>query len=310
MSAFDLVRIARATGAKLSVDSGSLVLEADNPPPQEVFDGLRAHKAEILELLREERRAIVMWINDHFKSSPPGRCAHCGGATSADDPFVKMFVDEDRADVHASCHPAWVAEQEGEARVALGIETSAGIRPECDASCIETKGEMKTSPSQQTIANRVDCVAGALTVQQAEKSPVGAERFLQIAKRNPQKKRHKLTRVPFQVSRLMEFCSLRELQNQTGHNVLDWPLVVLKELLDNALDACEEVAVAPVVKVSVSPKTGTIVIEDNGPGIPEETVRAVCDYTIRVSSREAYVSPSRGAQGNALKTILAMGYPR
>ena len=117
-----------------------------------------------------------------------------------------------------------------------------------------------------------------------------------------------MTRVPFQVSRLMEFCSLRELQNQTGHNVWDWPLVVLKELLDNALDACEEVGVAPVIKVSVSPKTGTIVIEDNGPGIPEETIRAICDYTIRVSSREAYVSPCRGAQGNALKTILAMGY--
>ena len=27
-----------------------------------------------------------------------------------------------------------------------------------------------------------------------------------------------------------------------------------------------------------------------------------------MSSREAYVSPTRGAQGNALKTILAMGY--
>ena len=106
----------------------------------------------------------------------------------------------------------------------------------------------------------------------------------------------------------MEFCSIRELQNQTGHDVWDWPLVVLKELLDNALDACEEAEVAPVIKASVSPKTGTIVIDDNGPGIPGETIRAVCDYSIRVSSREAYVSPSRGAQGNALKTILAMGY--
>jgi hypothetical protein len=34
----------------------------------------------------------------------------------------------------------------------------------------------------------------------------------------------------------MEFCSLRELQNQTGHQVWDWPLVVLKELFDNALE--------------------------------------------------------------------------
>jgi hypothetical protein len=34
----------------------------------------------------------------------------------------------------------------------------------------------------------------------------------------------------------------------------------------------------------------------------------VLDYSIRVSSREAYLSPTRGAQGNALKTILPMGY--
>ncbi len=86
------------------------------------------------------------------------------------------------------------------------------------------------------------------------------------------------------------------------------PRVVLKELLDNSLDACEEADVAPVVKISGSSKNGAIVIEDNGPGIPEETIRGVCDYTIRVSSREAYCSPSRGAQGNALKTIIAMGY--
>ena len=43
-------------------------------------------------------------------------------------------------------------------------------------------------------------------------------------------------------------------------------------------------------------------------GIETETIKSILDYTIRVSSREAYVSPTRGAQGNALKTILAMGY--
>jgi hypothetical protein len=43
-------------------------------------------------------------------------------------------------------------------------------------------------------------------------------------------------------------------------------------------------------------------------GIETDTIKLILDYTIRVSSREAYVSPTRGAQGNALKTILAMGY--
>jgi hypothetical protein len=116
----------------------------------------------------------------------------------------------------------------------------------------------------------------------------------------------KLTRVAFKVSRLMEFCSQRELQNQTGHSVYEWPLVVIKEAIDNALDACEEAEVAPSIAITV--EEGAIVIQDNAGGIDAATIEGILDYTVRVSSREAYVSPTRGAQGNALKTILAMGY--
>jgi DNA topoisomerase VI subunit B len=104
----------------------------------------------------------------------------------------------------------------------------------------------------------------------------------------------------------MEFCTRRELVNQTGHNVYEWPLVVLKELVDNALDACEEAEIAPVISISV--RDNSIIITDNGPGIPAKTIDGILDYSIRVSSREAYVSPTRGAQGNALKTILPMAY--
>ena len=116
----------------------------------------------------------------------------------------------------------------------------------------------------------------------------------------------KLTRVPFTVSRLMEFCTRRELVNQTGHDVYEWPLVVLKELVDNALDAAEEAEIAPVISIAVNGRS--IIVEDNGPGIPAKTIDGVLDYSIRVSSREAYCSPTRGAQGNALKTILPMAY--
>jgi DNA topoisomerase VI subunit B len=54
--------------------------------------------------------------------------------------------------------------------------------------------------------------------------------------------------------------------------------------------------------------TGTVAITDNGRGIPAETVETMLDNTVRVSSREAYVSSTRGAQGNALKCIVAMGF--
>src|SRR5206468_5161087 len=85
-----------------------------------------------------------------------------------------------------------------------------------------------------------------------------------------------------------------------------WPLVVLKELMDNALDACEEAEVAPVISIAVEP--GSMVIQDNGFGIETDTIKSILNYGIRVSSREAYVSPTRGAQGNALKTIVPMGF--
>ena len=113
-----------------------------------------------------------------------------------------------------------------------------------------------------------------------------------------------LIRKTFKTSRLAEFCSQKELVNQTGHEVADWPLVIIKELVDNALDGCEEAGIAPVVSITVN--VDGITVADNGAGISAETVTGILDYTARVSSREAYVSPTRGAQGNALKTILAM----
>jgi Histidine kinase-, DNA gyrase B-, and HSP90-like ATPase len=118
----------------------------------------------------------------------------------------------------------------------------------------------------------------------------------------------RLKRVPFTVSRLMEFCQKDELVNQTGHDWRLWPLVILKELVDNAIDAAEESEVAPIISADISTKRGTIIISDNGPGIPSKTIQSVLDYSVRVSSREAYCSPTRGQQGNALKTVLPMAY--
>ncbi len=116
----------------------------------------------------------------------------------------------------------------------------------------------------------------------------------------------KLDRTTLRTSRLLDFCSRKELIAQTGHQPDAWPLVVLKELVDNALDACEEANVAPEIAVKVD--DAAIVVTDNGPGIPPETMTDVLDFSMRVSSREAYVAPDRGAQGNALKTIVAMPF--
>ncbi len=54
--------------------------------------------------------------------------------------------------------------------------------------------------------------------------------------------------------------------------------MILKELVDNALDACEETGTAPVISVKVD-ETG-ITVTDNGSGIPQSTVEGVLDFTV------------------------------
>jgi len=115
-----------------------------------------------------------------------------------------------------------------------------------------------------------------------------------------------LNRTTLRTNRLMEFCSRKELIAQTGHQPDAWPMVILKELVDNALDGAEETGTPPLITITVD-RTG-ITVEDNGPGIPADVLDDILDFSVRVSSREAYVSPTRGAQGNALKTIVAMPF--
>jgi len=117
----------------------------------------------------------------------------------------------------------------------------------------------------------------------------------------PQLKRTTLT-----TSRMMEFCSEKELVAQIGHAREDWPLVVLEELVDNSLDACEDAQVAPVIDIVVNEHG--ICVSDNGPGLLKSTVKDMLNFSVRVSSREAYIAPDRGAQGNALKTIVAIPF--
>jgi DNA topoisomerase VI subunit B len=116
----------------------------------------------------------------------------------------------------------------------------------------------------------------------------------------------KLQRTTLKTSRLLDFFSEKELTAQTGHPMRDWPLVLLKELLDNALDGCEDAEVTPNITAVVD--SSGITVTDNGPGIAAATVAGVLDFSVRVSSREHYSSPTRGVQGNALKTIVAMPF--
>jgi hypothetical protein len=114
----------------------------------------------------------------------------------------------------------------------------------------------------------------------------------------------KLQRETFRTSRHLDYFSKDGLLAQTGHAVEEWPLVIIRECLDNAIDAAEEHDISPTI--SVVADANSITVTDNGPGIPASTIEGVLDYTVRTSSRQAYVAPDRGKQGNALKTLVAM----
>jgi DNA topoisomerase VI subunit B len=115
-----------------------------------------------------------------------------------------------------------------------------------------------------------------------------------------------LRRTTFETSRLLEFFTEKELTMQIGHQRPFWPLALLKELIDNALDACETAGVAPEIRVAIEPDALTV--EDNGPGLPESTLKRSLDYLVRVSDKAHYVSPTRGQLGNALKCLWAAPY--
>ena len=49
-----------------------------------------------------------------------------------------------------------------------------------------------------------------------------------------------------------------------------------------------------------------LTVADNGAGIPRATVQRILNFATRTSDKAVYRSPTRGAQGNALKTVLGI----
>lgn len=112
-----------------------------------------------------------------------------------------------------------------------------------------------------------------------------------------------LDRTTFSTSRELEYFTEKELTAQIGHPAEYWPIAILRELIDNALDACEMSTGVPEIEVTIA--DDRIIVTDNGPGLPAETLEKSLDFMIRVSDKSHYISPTRGVMGNALKVIWA-----
>ena len=107
-----------------------------------------------------------------------------------------------------------------------------------------------------------------------------------------------LQRTMFETSRAAEYFNARELQAQTGQLIDQFATVALKELVDNALDACETANVAPTIRLKVHRDNGLlhVSVEDNGSGVHPETVRRILNLQTRTSDKAAYRAPTRGGE--------------
>src|SRR5215211_6203982 len=119
----------------------------------------------------------------------------------------------------------------------------------------------------------------------------------------------RLQRTTFKTSRAAQYVEARALTAMTGQGEGKFADVVAKELFDNGLDACETSGVAPEITLAVEEQFSggvLITVSDNASGIPQDTMHGALNFDVLVSDKAAYRSPTRGAQGNALKTIFGI----
>jgi len=83
----------------------------------------------------------------------------------------------------------------------------------------------------------------------------------------------------------------------------------IKEGVDNALDACEEVNILPDIGVTISnheEDSCSIIIEDNGPGIVKDQIKHIFGRLL-YGSRFHAIRQSRGQQGIGISSVVLYG---
>ncbi len=106
------------------------------------------------------------------------------------------------------------------------------------------------------------------------------------------------------------YFTLEGLERLTGVNPRDFDKLIVKELIDNSLDACDELGTTPKITVQIDTKDDliTFTVSDNANGIEEKSIAKIIDLTTISSSRYLYKYPTRGALGHFWKYILGMSH--
>jgi len=119
--------------------------------------------------------------------------------------------------------------------------------------------------------------------------------------------------------REFDYLQLHWLEKTTGRPSHEWDLYIIKELLDNALDADERWVREHdgMVELTIDLHYRHLEVLDihsldiavfNRAPFPTDLLPAIFDLTAYTSDKSHYNYPSRGQQGNALKTVLGVPY--
>lgn len=119
--------------------------------------------------------------------------------------------------------------------------------------------------------------------------------------------------------REFDYLQLHWLEKTSGRPSHDWDLYIIKELLDNALDADDRWAREHTETIELTVDLHyrhiealdihslDIVVCNRAP-FPTNLLTNIFDLTAYTSDKSHYNYPSRGQQGNALKTLLGIPY--
>jgi DNA topoisomerase-6 subunit B len=85
-------------------------------------------------------------------------------------------------------------------------------------------------------------------------------------------------------------------------------ITAVKEAVDNALDACEEARILPTIRIRITKVDAQkdiirMVVEDNGPGIPQKSIEKVFGQLL-FGSRFHAIRQSRGQQGIGITGVV------
>lgn len=114
-------------------------------------------------------------------------------------------------------------------------------------------------------------------------------------------------------NRLSENFTEKGLQSLTGQPPNHWIRYVVKEVIDNSLEASDHPEI--IVKLDENKNGGcNLSIRDNGTGLTKKIIFAIFkDVDSFGGNKRHYKTPSRGNQGNALMTVLGiqnlLGHP-